>query len=322
MENIDTQTSKPGSLPGEIRNCLKLPPEKTGAADTAAAQPPSPWCRRDGPNRVCLACGRNIKHRPIDCPSPQHQESFAKHQAYLKEYWRKNKARLLESNRRYRATHPQHKIWAEGYHRRWYVEHREARLAQGRIWEEANVVWRPPYLRKKALEYYYRNHEQAKARNRRSYQEHKPEKNKRRGQLLKAQRARDPGARLKFNFRTRLSGLLRQAGQKTFSISREVLLYSAAQLRAHLEAQFDSWMSWENYGTEWEVDHIEPCAHFTLTNLEECRRCFSLENLRPLAIPQNRSRFHEEEKNAAQRQQRGTPTAYEAPAAIPCQHPG
>jgi hypothetical protein len=51
-------------------------------------------------------------------------------------------------------------------------------------------------------------------------------------------------------------------------------------------------MSWANYATYWEIDHIKPCSDFDLTRLEECVICFALENLRPLTLLINRGRYH------------------------------
>ncbi len=120
---------------------------------------------------------------------------------------------------------------------------------------------------------------------------------------MKAARANDPGKRLRYNLRTRVSVLLRKAllqkgMTKSFSVSRDVLGYTGAELRAHLESQFTRKMNWANYASYWEVDHIIECARFDLTDLGQCRSCFALENLRPLRIKRNRSRFHAERREA------------------------
>ena len=58
----------------------------------------------------------------------------------------------------------------------------------------------------------------------------------------------------------------------------------------HLESRFTKGMTWQNYGTVWEVDHIAPCFMFDLSKPEEQRRCFHYSNLRPLGVTANRSR--------------------------------
>ncbi|MGA3213175.1 MAG: hypothetical protein ABSD20_17875, partial [Terriglobales bacterium] len=248
------------------------------------------WCKRDGHNRICLTCRRSIKTAPKSCASRKHQHSFVVRKAYQKSYFQNNKARLVEANRRYRRQHPEHKKWARQYGREWYRKNRDQKRAKNRTWEQRHTAQRRPYLREKALQWYYRHHQRAKASNRRWYQRNKVKKNSRRNDLLKAARARDPGIRVRYNLRTRLSNLIRRSGPKKFSVSRDVFLYTADQLRAHLESQFTPAMSWANYAHYWEIDHIQPCSNFDLTRLEECLICFALENLRPLTLQINRGR--------------------------------
>lgn len=64
---------------------------------------------------------------------------------------------------------------------------------------------------------------------------------------------------------------------------------------AHIEAQFQPGMSWTNYGRGgWELDHIEPCARFDLTDDEQVKRCFHFSNLRPLWRADNARRARRE----------------------------
>jgi hypothetical protein len=51
-------------------------------------------------------------------------------------------------------------------------------------------------------------------------------------------------------------------------------------------------MNWRNYGKYWEVDHIQECVRFDLTDLKQCQTCFGLNNLRPLDLKHNRGRYH------------------------------
>jgi hypothetical protein len=62
------------------------------------------------------------------------------------------------------------------------------------------------------------------------------------------------------------------------------------EFRIHLEAQFTHGMTWENYGTLWEIDHIKPCALFDLTQQEQVAECFNYRNMQPLEKRANRSK--------------------------------
>lgn len=61
-------------------------------------------------------------------------------------------------------------------------------------------------------------------------------------------------------------------------------------LISHLESLFTEDMTWENYGTYWEVDHIKPCCMFDLTNEKELKECFNYKNCQPLTCSENRSK--------------------------------
>lgn len=68
--------------------------------------------------------------------------------------------------------------------------------------------------------------------------------------------------------------------------------YTLAQIREHLEKQFTPEMTWDNYGDYWEIDHIIPQNLFNIENPEglDFQICWSLMNLRPLFWEENRRR--------------------------------
>jgi hypothetical protein len=81
------------------------------------------------------------------------------------------------------------------------------------------------------------------------------------------------------------------------------LAYTVADLKDHLESLFETWMNWDNQGVYnsttwddndpstwvWNIDHIIPHSRFNYTTLdcEEFRKCWALENLRPLSAKRN-----------------------------------
>jgi hypothetical protein len=81
------------------------------------------------------------------------------------------------------------------------------------------------------------------------------------------------------------------------------LSFSINDLKNHLEAQFEPWMNFNNYGKyipsswndndqstwTWQIDHIIPHSIFRYTSMddEDFKKCWSLSNLRPYSSKQN-----------------------------------
>jgi len=58
----------------------------------------------------------------------------------------------------------------------------------------------------------------------------------------------------------------------------------------YIECQFTEGMTWANYGTVWELDHIRPLSSFDLTDHQQLREAVHYTNIQPLTIEQNRSK--------------------------------
>ena len=56
--------------------------------------------------------------------------------------------------------------------------------------------------------------------------------------------------------------------------------------RIHIESQFDTDMSWTNYG-EWHIDHIKPLRDFTLSDPKQMAEACRYTNLQPLWASDN-----------------------------------
>lgn len=81
------------------------------------------------------------------------------------------------------------------------------------------------------------------------------------------------------------------------------LNYSIEELKAHIEAKFEPWMTWQNHGNysvktwddndtstwTWQLDHIIPQASLPFSSMEDenFKKCWALENLRPYSAKQN-----------------------------------
>jgi len=62
---------------------------------------------------------------------------------------------------------------------------------------------------------------------------------------------------------------------------------SIEELISYIEAKFAPGMSWDNHGTVWELDHIEPLASFDLTDRDQFLEACCYTNLQPLTIEEH-----------------------------------
>lgn len=90
--------------------------------------------------------------------------------------------------------------------------------------------------------------------------------------------------------------------KSNFSILK-YLPYSINELKDHIESQFESWMTWDNWGKYnsntwndndsstwvWNIDHIIPQAHLLYSSMEDdnFKKCWALDNLRPYSAKKN-----------------------------------
>lgn len=100
----------------------------------------------------------------------------------------------------------------------------------------------------------------------------------------KTKRLNDPSFKIAKSIRCRVRKIL--LGTRKYKSTLDLLGCSFEELKLHLELQFTSGMSWNNYG-EWHIDHIRPCASFDLSNIEDQKICFNYKNLQPLWAEDN-----------------------------------
>lgn len=123
-----------------------------------------------------------------------------------------------------------------------------------------------------------------KLRNREAYLDREKER-------VRAKRAENPFFRLSRCVSKELWAFLR--GKKSRLRWSSVIGYDEAILARHLEQQFTAGMSWDNYGSVWEVDHIVPLYWFDEWDAPiatKAKLAWELQNLRPLGSRENRSR--------------------------------
>ncbi len=109
----------------------------------------------------------------------------------------------------------------------------------------------------------------------------------------------DPAFRLRNNLRHAIwEALTTHGGHKGGRSILKYLPYTMLELVAHLEALWEPWMSWDNYGVldperrTWQIDHVIPQVLFPYADFDDPNflKCWSLSNLRPLESSLNVSK--------------------------------
>ena len=103
--------------------------------------------------------------------------------------------------------------------------------------------------------------------------------------LYKKEKRKNPIFRLKENLRTYFYKIITNKSKSIFKY-----LGDFEEFKKHIEVQFKENMSWENYGTIWEIDHIKPIESFDFSKEEEIIKCWNYTNLQPLTINENRTK--------------------------------
>lgn len=173
-------------------------------------------------------------------------------------YWCKDCR--LENNQQWRENHPE-------YHKTWRKKYEEHIQKYGRKWREEHsgymLGWRN--------------------RNREYYQKYKRE-------YMRQKRKENPQFCLGRSIAVAIWDALRS--KKAGRHWEDLVNFTLGDLVKHLENQFTSNMTWDNYGDCWEVDHIIPKSWFEYEDPkdEAFKECWSLENLQPLGVSENRSK--------------------------------
>lgn len=131
----------------------------------------------------------------------------------------------------------------------------------------------------------------------------KEKRKKQQNEYQKNRRKNDPVYKLRCYISRDINSILKNAGSNKNESCLKYLEYTAAQLKLHLESQFEWWMTWENWGRyipskwndndpstwNWQLDHIIPKSDLPHKTMEEenFKICWALFNLRPLSAKQN-----------------------------------
>lgn len=191
------------------------------------------------------------------------QEHIKKESARDKKYYQENTKKILLRSKKY------------------HQEHREECLARGKKYDQEHPEKKKAYLKKYEQE--HPGEKQSYLKKYRQTPEHKKEKNKQQRERRKT----DP----KFHLNGRMSTSICEAlkGLKGGRHWEFLVGYTLADLKNHLEKQFDEKMNWGNQGSYWHIDHIKPKSLFDFTTAEDPQflECWGLKNLQPLEAMAN-----------------------------------
>lgn len=206
---------------------------------------------------------------------PEDKTAFrrAKAAARTRAWKDRNPEKARESERATRAKQDPEKVREQK--RAW---HKKYPLTPGEL-RQKNKVWKGrPGNRNRHNELNRLSKARLRAAN--------PEKYREEDRAWQMKRRReDPDFRLRSVLRSRICNALRGAHKSAHT--EELIGCTVPELRARLGAQFRPGMTWENYGSVWEIDHIRPCASFDLTDPAQQRECFHWSNQQPLTVEEN-----------------------------------
>lgn len=209
--------------------------------------------------------------------------------------WRKNNPnKSAEIDKRYAARHPD-RIKAKGERQR--ARRKELGIKYVRTAEQ-NAASRE-YMRERRAEakangtllpgdnWNVMNPERRRETER-AWRERNPEQSKELNRKKQAARRSTPWGRIN----NRLWPLMHRGvrvGSDSMGKYNVPLGYTWMALRVHIEDQFTPEMSWDNWGSVWELDHIIPASSFKYESLDDprFRECWALSNLRPLLCADN-----------------------------------
>ena len=184
--------------------------------------------------------------------------------------------------------------------KKFYNKNREEILKEKKEYHQKN---KETILEKKK-EYYKENKERIREEKKVYYRKNK-DKIIEQKRIYQAERVKnDLSFKLKYIVSSSISKFL---NKKNFKKNNESILkylpYTIKELIIYLESLFEPWMNWDNYGVyrindwndedqstwKWQIDHIVPQSDLPYISMEDnnFKKCWALDNLRPLSAKQN-----------------------------------
>jgi hypothetical protein len=147
----------------------------------------------------------------------------------------------------------------------------------------------------------YRQSNKDKLRAYRNTRKEQDRKNLREWEFKK--RHEDPAFKIRGIVSSSIRMAIKKRGKSKDGSILKHLPYTIAELKDHLEKQFEPWMNWDNHGKydlkswdendnttwKWQIDHIIPHSDLPYDSMDHpnFHKCWALDNLRPLSAKQN-----------------------------------
>ncbi len=180
------------------------------------------------------------------------------------------------------------------YQRKYRAKHKAARQVYDRLRYSENKC----YFANKNDSYYADHKDEILTKSSSNYKANKDKVKVNRRLYMRGRRHKDVFLKLHEFVSKRIHSKLKR-GKSTL----ECLPYTIEELKKHLESKFESWMTWDNYGTyrvdiwkdndrstwSWQIDHIIPRSRLPYYSLgdDNFTACWALSNLRPLSSKHN-----------------------------------
>ena len=190
-----------------------------------------------------------------DINNTQELSHYSRNKEYYRNYYKVNKERIKQSDSvRYKANKEARSQAAKEY----YQKNKEKLAARSLEYarKHKKEIKERTELKRDRIRAYYRNY-------------------------IRRRYKTDPQYKLKLLLGNRMREALRARGFVKTKKTIELVGCSIEHLKEHLTKQFQTGMSWDNYG-DCHVDHIKPCTSFDLTDSEQQKNCFHYTNLQPL----------------------------------------
>lgn len=115
---------------------------------------------------------------------------------------------------------------------------------------------------------------------------------KRQNAQHRERRKTDPNYRISLNLRSRLCEYIKSRGKHNKTLMEKLLGCDWCAFEFYFDFLFlwDDEMDWDNYGTYWSIDHVDPCCNYDLTIEENQYVCFHWSNTRPLERLENQKK--------------------------------